>query len=116
MIKVTYTIIFLLCLYNIASARDTSLYRHGQLKNGLTYYIRHTDLEPGKADFYLIQNVGAMMEEENQNGLAHFLEHMAFNGTENFPKGIQTFLKRRGITQFNAYTGQDETEIGRAHV
>lgn len=109
MIKVTYTIIFLLCLYNIASARDTSLYRHGQLKNGLTYYIRHTDLEPGKADFYLIQNVGAMMEEENQNGLAHFLEHMAFNGTENFPKGIQTFLKRRGITQFNAYTGQDET-------
>lgn len=107
--KVTYIIIFLLCLYNIASARDTTLYRHGQLKNGLTYYIRHTDLEPGKADFYLIQNVGAMMEEENQNGLAHFLEHMAFNGTENFPKGVHTFLKRRGVTSFNAYTGQDET-------
>lgn len=109
MIRFTHIILFLLCLSTLSIAQDTTLYRHGQLKNGLTYYIRHTELAPGKADFYLIQNVGAMMEEENQNGLAHFLEHMAFNGTENFPKGIQTFLKRRGITQFNAYTGQDET-------
>lgn len=93
----------------LPAQEDTTVFRHNKLGNGLTYYVRHTSLQKGKADFYLVQNVGAMMEEENQNGLAHFLEHMAFNGTENFPKGIQTFLKRRGITQFNAYTGQDET-------
>lgn len=60
---------------------DTKIFRHGQLDNGLTYYVRHTTMQPGKADFYLVQNVGALMEEDNQNGLAHFLEHMAFNGT-----------------------------------
>ncbi len=109
MIKIIYLLFFLVCVPEILTAQDSVLYRHGKLENGLTYYIRHTSLQKGKADFYLVQNVGAMMEEENQNGLAHFLEHMAFNGTENFPKGIQTFLKRRGVTRFNAYTGQDET-------
>ena len=49
------------------------------------------------------------MEEDNQNGLAHFLEHMAFNGSESFKEGIPNFLKRRGVTRFNAQTGQDET-------
>ena len=66
-------------------------------------------MQPGKADFYLVQNVGALMEEDNQNGLAHFLEHMAFNGSESFKEGIPNFLKRRGVTRFNAQTGQDET-------
>ena len=88
---------------------DTKIFRHGQLDNGLTYYVRHTTMQPGKADFYLVQNVGALMEEDNQNGLAHFLEHMAFNGTKSFKEGIPHFLKRRGVTQFNAQTGQDET-------
>lgn len=83
--------------------------RQGKLPNGFTYFIRHTDFEPGHAEFYLVQNVGALMEEDNQNGLAHFLEHMAFNGSLNFPEGIPAFLKRRGVTQPNAYTGQDET-------
>ena len=49
------------------------------------------------------------MEDDNQNGLAHFLEHMAFNGSESFKEGIPNFLKRHGVTQFNAHTGQDET-------
>ena len=49
------------------------------------------------------------MEEDNQNGLAHFLEYMAFNGSESFKEGIPNFLKRRGVTRFNAQTGQDET-------
>lgn len=107
--KIVFLFIFLFLESVTLTARDTTEYRHGRLDNGLTYYIRHTELQKGKADFYLVQNVGAMMEEDNQNGLAHFLEHMAFNGTENFPKGIQAFLKSRGVTQFNAYTGQDET-------
>lgn len=106
-------IIGVICLLmygtSVAGQEDSLLYRHGRLANGLTYYVRHTELQKGKADFYLVQNVGALMEEDYQNGLAHFLEHMAFNGTENFPNGIQTFLKRRGVTSFNAYTGQNET-------
>ncbi|MFR7878382.1 MAG: insulinase family protein [Butyricimonas paravirosa] len=90
-------------------AQDSpSIFRHGKLENGLTYYVRHTNLQPGKADFYLVQNVGALMEDDNQNGLAHFLEHMAFNGSESFKEGIPNFLKRHGVTQFNAHTGQDE--------
>ena len=91
-------------------AQDSpSIFRHGKLENGLTYYVRHTNLQPGKADFYLVQNVGALMEDDNQYGLAHFLEHMAFNGSESFKEGIPNFLKRHGVTQFNAHTGQDET-------
>lgn len=92
-----------------AGQSDSAVYRHGKLANGLTYYVRQTALQPGKADFYLVQNVGALMEEDYQNGLAHFLEHMAFNGTENFPRGVKGFLNRHGVTRFNAYTGQDET-------
>ena len=67
--------------------------RTGKLKNGLTYYIRHNAKEPGLADFYIAQRVGSILEEPRQRGLAHFLEHMAFNGTKHFPgKG-----KRLGI-------------------
>lgn len=54
--------------------------RYGKLPNGLTYYIRHNELPKERADFYIAQNVGSILEEENQRGLAHFLEHMAFNG------------------------------------
>ena len=54
--------------------------RTGQLENGLTYYIRHNKLPENRADFYIAQKVGSMQEEDNQAGLAHFLEHMAFNG------------------------------------
>ncbi|MDE7374087.1 MAG: insulinase family protein, partial [Odoribacter sp.] len=84
-------------------------FRHGHLDNGLHYYIRANRTTPGKADFYLVQNVGALMEEDHQNGLAHVLEHMAFHATENFPEGAPAFLKRRGIQDLNAYTGADET-------
>ena len=88
-------------------------YRHGKLANGLTYYIRH-NLEPkNRASFYMVQNVGAMLEEDNQNGLAHFLEHMAFNGTKNFPgKGVINYLENYGAAfgkNINAYTSTDET-------
>lgn len=56
--------------------------RYGKLPNGLTYYIRHNEQPKERADFYIAQNVGSMLEEENQRGLAHFLEHMAFNGSK----------------------------------
>ena len=59
--------------------------RYGKLPNGLTYYIRHNELPKDRASFYIAQKVGSVQEEESQRGLAHFLEHMCFNGTQHFP-------------------------------
>lgn len=87
--------------------------RYGRLPNGLTYYVRHNGEPEKRASFYIIQNVGALLENENQNGLAHFLEHMAFNGTKNFPgKGIISTLEKHGVAfgnNINAYTSHNET-------
>ena len=87
--------------------------RTGKLENGLTYYIRHNSLPENRADFYIAQKVGSMQEEDSQAGLAHFLEHMAFNGTKNFPgKDMLNYLQDNGIkfgTNINAYTSFDET-------
>ncbi len=87
--------------------------RTGKLENGLTYYIRHNSLPENRADFYIAQKVGSMQEEDNQAGLAHFLEHMAFNGTKHFPgKSMLNYLQDNGIkfgTNINAYTSFDET-------
>lgn len=90
-------------------AGEENVFRQGRLDNGLSYYIRHTHLQPGLASFYLVQNVGSLMEEKNQNGLAHFLEHMAFNATETFPQQVDLFLQSHGITSYNAYTAPNET-------
>jgi len=85
----------------------------GKLDNGLTYYIRHNANPAGCADFYIVHGVGALQEEDNQNGLAHFLEHMAFNGTKHYPdKGIIEFLEKEGVrfgANINAYTSKTET-------
>lgn len=90
-----------------------SAVRHGVLDNGMTYYIRHNQEPIERASFYIVQNVGALLEDDNQNGLAHFLEHMAFNGTENFEgKGILNTLEQHGVAfgrNINAYTSFDET-------
>ena len=87
--------------------------RIGKLENGLTYYIRHNELPENRADFYIAQKVGSILEEENQRGLAHFLEHMCFNGTTNFPgKGIIDWLETIGVKfgeNLNAYTSVEET-------
>lgn len=56
----------------------------GKLENGLTYYVRHNGYPEKRVNFYIAQRVGSLQEEENQRGLAHFLEHMCFNGTKNF--------------------------------
>ncbi|WP_439184207.1 M16 family metallopeptidase [Carboxylicivirga taeanensis] len=87
--------------------------RTGVLENGLTYYIRSNQEPKERASFYIIQNVGGILEDDSQDGLAHFLEHMAFNGTEHFPgKGVISTLEKHGIAfgrNINAYTAQDET-------
>ncbi|MDR1879770.1 MAG: insulinase family protein [Tannerellaceae bacterium] len=87
--------------------------RYGKLANGLTYYIRHNEMPKERADFYIAQNVGSVLEEENQRGLAHFLEHMAFNGSAHFPgNGITEYTESIGMRMgenLNAYTGFDET-------
>ncbi len=87
--------------------------RIGKLENGLTYYIRHNALPEKQADFYIAQKVGSILEEDNQRGLAHFLEHMCFNGTTNFPgNSLREYLESIGVkfgTNLNAYTSVDET-------
>ncbi len=91
---------------------DTAL-RYGKLPNGLTYYVRHNDFIPERASFYIVQNVGSILEDPSQRGLAHFLEHMAFKGTEHFPgKSILNYLETIGVkfgANLNAYTSVDET-------
>ena len=86
----------------------------GRLDNGLTYYIRHNELPEHRAEFYLATNVGAIQETPDQDGLAHFLEHMCFNGTEHFPgKGILNYLQGIGAEfgrNINASTGFEETQ------
>lgn len=87
--------------------------RVGHLENGLTYYIRHNEMPKQRCEFHIAQAVGAILEEDNQNGLAHFLEHMAFNGTKHYPgKGIINYFESIGVNfggNINAYTSLDET-------
>jgi len=87
--------------------------RTGKLENGLTYYIRHNDKPAARADFYLATNVGCIQQNASQDGLAHFLEHMCFNGTKNFPdKGIINYLESIGASfggNVNARTGVEQT-------
>jgi zinc protease len=84
-----------------------------KLPNGLTYYIRANKKPENRAQFHLVVNAGSILETERQQGLAHFLEHMAFNGTKNFEKNeIINFLERTGMSfgaDLNAYTSFDET-------
>lgn len=92
--------------------QDTT-YTIGKLPNGLTYYIRHNAWPEKRAFFYIAQNVGSMQEEDSQRGLAHFLEHMCFNGTTHFPgDNLKQYLERIGVKfgeNLNAYTAFDET-------
>lgn len=87
--------------------------RTGVLENGLTYYILHNEEPKERANFYIAQKVGSTLEEPSQLGLAHFLEHMAFNGTTNYPgKNMLNYLQSKGIrfgADINAYTSFDET-------
>ena len=98
--------------YEIPLPVDSKV-RYGQLENGLTYYIRHNELPKERAEFFIAQKVGSVLEEDNQAGLAHFLEHMAFNGTKNLPeKQMINYLETIGVKfgeNLNAYTSFDRT-------
>ena len=87
--------------------------RIGKLDNGLTYYIRHNEYPEHVANFYIAQRVGSINEDDSQRGLAHFLEHMAFNGSEHFKgNGIIEFTRSLGVefgSDLNAYTSIDQT-------
>ncbi|WP_439185553.1 M16 family metallopeptidase [Carboxylicivirga taeanensis] len=91
---------------------DTTIIK-GVLSNGLTYYLKRHNNPKGMASFYIYQNVGAVLETDKQDGLAHFLEHMAFNGTNTFPgKSMLDMLERNGVKfgkDVNAYTAKNET-------
>ncbi len=88
--------------------------RVGKLDNGMTYYIRHNEKPKGQASFYIYHDVGAIQEDDDQQGLAHFLEHMAFNGTKNLPdKQIIDRLESIGVqfgNNLNAFTSWDCTQ------
>ncbi len=87
--------------------------RTGTLPNGLKYYIRHNEWPKDRVEFYIAQKVGSMQENDEQRGLAHFLEHMCFNGTRHFPGNtLVTYLETVGVkfgVNLNAYTSFDET-------
>ena len=87
--------------------------RTGKLPNGLTYYIKQNNWPEHRVNFYIAQRVGSLQEDESQRGLAHFLEHMAFNGTENYPgNGVIDYTRSLGVEfgrDLNAYTSVDQT-------
>jgi zinc protease len=86
---------------------------YGTLPNGMKYYIRHNEVPKDRAEYFIVHNVGSILENADQNGLAHFTEHMAFNGTKNFPgKGILNFMELNGVAfghNVNAFTSYDVT-------
>ena len=87
--------------------------KYGKLQNGLTYYVLHNEEPKNRANFYIAQKVGSSLETPEQLGLAHFLEHMAFNGTEHYPgHNLLDYLQSKGLRfgyDINAYTGFDQT-------
>ena len=117
--KTIFCLLLLLCAYQASAVAqplpmDSSVHK-GTLPNGLTYYIAHNAQTPHVADFYIAQRVGSILEEPRQRGLAHFLEHMAFNGSRHFPGGDSTIVKwceSIGVkfgANLNAYTSVDQT-------
>lgn len=114
--KTTLSTLFAAAALSMSAANpippDPSV-RIGTLDNGLTYYIRQNSTPSGQADFFLAQRVGSVNEDDSQQGLAHFLEHLCFNGTEHFPgNSLISYLESLGVkfgANLNAYTGTDET-------
>jgi len=92
---------------------DDPAVKIGRLPNGLTYYIRKNTEPKNRAELYLANRIGSLMENDDQQGLAHFTEHMAFNGTKDFPKNeIINYLQKAGVrfgADLNAYTSFDQT-------
>ncbi len=118
--KLIFYVFVFICTGTLLNAQDLSqklpfdsAVRVGKLANGLTYYIRHNEKPESKAEMRLVVNAGSILEDPDQQGLAHFNEHMAFNGSEHFKKNeLVNFLQNIGVefgADLNAYTGFDET-------
>lgn len=114
--KISSVMLMLMCVLGVNAQTPLPLnpqVKHGVLKNGLSYYILHNEEPKERANFYIAQKVGSTLETPEQLGLAHFLEHMAFNGSRNFPgKNMLNYLQDKGIrfgADINAYTAFDET-------
>ncbi len=119
--RITFAVVAMLAAFSVAAQglnpmqpmpEDTAV-RKGRLDNGMSYYIRHNEKPKQQADFYILHDVGAIQEEDSQQGLAHFLEHMAFNGTKNLPgKRVIEYLETVGVKfgyNLNAGTSWDYT-------
>ena len=113
-------LVFLTLLSLVSSAKEKELpvdpaLKIGRLDNGMTYYIRHNEQPKGRAEFWLVQNTGSLVEEEDERGLAHFIEHIAFQGTRNFPNiDMVDILQNNGVSyggDINASTGFDDTRF-----
>lgn len=111
-----FLFVLLFFISTTLSAQDVPLNPaviNGKLDNGLTYYIQKNQLPKDRAMFYLVVNAGAIDEDENQNGLAHFCEHMAFNGTKNLPdKALLNYMEKNGVSfgrGVNAFTSSSIT-------
>ena len=110
----TLLILTVLCTVGFAQTlkQDPNLVK-GKLANGFTYYIYKSDKDPGTSTLRLFVNAGSLQENEKQLGLAHFVEHMAFNGTKHYSKNdVITFLESKGVkfgADLNAHTSFDET-------
>jgi len=117
-IKITFLTILALTPLALTAQQQTPLpldpaVRTGKLANGFTYYIRHNEEPKNRVLMYLVNNVGSVLEDEDQRGLAHFMEHMSFNGTKHFPHNeLVDYLQKAGVrfgADINAYTSFDET-------
>ncbi|TSJ44482.1 insulinase family protein [Mucilaginibacter corticis] len=114
--RLVAAIILIAYFGNSAKAQQIPLdpaVRTGKLANGFTYYIRHNEEPKNRVVFYLANKVGSILEADDQRGLAHFMEHMSFNGTKHFPKNeLVNYLQKAGVrfgADINAYTSYDET-------
>lgn len=112
-LTVAATLVAVTGLFAQGELPDDPEVRKGVLDNGMTYYIRHNSKPENQAEFWIFDNVGALQEEDSQQGLAHFLEHMAFNGTVNYPgKALINYLENIGVRfgyNLNAFTAQEMT-------
>ncbi len=118
--KVLLAVLAILTVVQALAAAEKELpvdpeLRIGRLDNGMTYYIRHNEQPKGRAEFWLVQNTGSLVEEEDERGLAHFIEHIAFQGTRNFPDiDMVDILQNNGVSygaDINASTGFDDTRF-----
>src|SRR4249919_1547814 len=121
-IKPLFSLIFLICFFSPHLFSQVDLkqplpvdpnVKIGKLPNGLTYYIQKNLKPEKKMELRLVVNTGSILENNDQRGLAHFMEHMSFNGSKHFPKNeLVDYLQKVGVkfvADLNAYTGFDET-------